>query len=420
MKRLGALTCIAVTLMAVLVLTVPLAAQESQPQASTTQQYTVQDLGTLGGTFSFAYGITNNGSVAGFSYMPGDMTWHAFLWRKGVMTDLGTLGGANSIPWGSRPLNEKNEVVGSAETSTPDPFGEDFCRFGTFLTCASFLWRDGVMSALPTLGGNNGNAVSINNRGQAAGGAENLTPDDCGLRLFQRKPVIWTKDQIEELPTLSGDTVGFVNGINDPGQAVGLSTSCTASHAVLWERGTVTYLGSLGGNDSGSMGINNRGQVFGFSYLTDNLTYHGFRWQKGIGMQDLGTLPGDTYSDAWGIDNKGRVVASSCDASFNCRAVLWQGGMMTDLNTLIPADSDWFLVEADGINARGEIVGLGCTDVECHAFLATPKASGAASDSLTAPSNNRARPTVALPENVRKLLQQRQRDRFGVGLVRPQ
>ena len=414
MKRLGALTCVVVTLFVALALTVRMAGQE-RPMVGKARHYTVHDLGTLGGTFSWAYSINNKGSITGFATLPGDTANRAFLWRKGVMTDLGTLGGPNSTA--IYVINERDEIAGAAETTAPDPFGEDFCGFGTFLTCAPFLWRSGSMTPLATLGGNNGQASSVNNRGLVVGGVENSTPDDCGIHLFQRKPVIWKNGQIEELPVLSGDTLGFAYGINDHGQSVGTTNTCTVAHASLWENGTVTDLGNLGGTISVANNINNRGQVFGDSYLPGDLTNHAFLWQKDMGMKDLGTLPEDFSSVAWGIDNKGRVVGTSCDESGNCRAFLWQNGVMTDLNTLIPADSPWFLVEADWINARGEIVGLAFNIVtgEGHAFLATPRhcGSGARCEALAPQSNNRARPTVVLPKNIRKLLQQRQGSRFG-------
>ncbi len=83
---------------------------------------------------------------------------------------------------------------------------------------------------------------------------------------------------------------------------------------------------------------------------------------------------------------------------------------MTDLNTLIPAGSPLFLFQAVDINSRGEIVGGAFlpSNGEVHAFLATPTPGGATHE----------RPKVTLPENVRKLLQQRIGfGRFGPGLM---
>ena len=60
-------------------------------------RYTVTDLGTLGGTFSTAQGISEEGWVAGWSLLPGDQTQHSFLWVEGLTTDFGTLGGRTAV-----------------------------------------------------------------------------------------------------------------------------------------------------------------------------------------------------------------------------------------------------------------------------------------------------------------------------------
>src|SRR5438094_3003719 len=270
------LTCItAMTLSAVLALPVSLEAQEQHNNEHS--RYRVKDLGTLGGTFSFAGGMNNRGEVEGLSTLPGDTAKHAYLWRKGRMIDLGTLGGPNS--GGAWRPSDSGEVGGASDTSTPDPLGQDFCGFGTNLICLPFVWHNGVMTPLPTLGGSNGIANGFNNRGQVVGRAENTTPDQTcepPTEIPEFKAVIWEDGEIEkELPTLSGEPDGRAFAINDRGEAIGLSGNCTTKvHAVLWQNDTVTDLGNLGGTSTFPSDINNRGQVVGQSDLRGDATTH--------------------------------------------------------------------------------------------------------------------------------------------------
>jgi probable HAF family extracellular repeat protein len=378
--------------------------------------YTVTDLGTLGGTFGAANGINNKGWVDGMANLPGDANHHALLWVQGLKIDLGTLGGPNSMS-GLGP-NMNGKIVGLAETSIPDPNGEDFCLCGTHLICLPFLWQNGVMAPLPTLGGNNGAASDINNQGQVVGVAETATPDStCSVSQNQGEAFLWEKGELKELPPFPGDPDGAALSINDKGQAAGASGTCQIPfagvpfHALLWENGVATDLGNLGGAmGHGANKINNRGQVVGFSDLPGDTTAHAFLWQNGV-MTDLGTVPGDFLSVGFGINDKAQVVGLSCDINFNCRAFLWQNGVMTDLNTLIPTGSPLFLFIANDINARGEIVGAAFlpSTGEVHAFLATPTPGGSA----------REAPKVALPENVRSHSSKLRLGRFGAGLMRP-
>ena len=147
--------------------------------------YKITDLGTNNSkdNFSMAMGLNNQGwteNMDGFVNPPENnlgttvSRGRAVINRDGVNIDLGTLGKPDSgnswINWGG--INDRGEAVGMSETSVPDPDGEDVCAFGTHLTCVPFLWRDGHMSALPTVGGNNGQASAINNRGEVVGFAE--------------------------------------------------------------------------------------------------------------------------------------------------------------------------------------------------------------------------------------------------------
>ena len=151
------------------------------------RSYKITDLGVNKSTdnFNMVMGLNNQGwaeNMDGVVNPPITSTsttiasGRAVINIYGLNIDLGTLGGENSwTNYGG--INDRGEAVGMAETSVPDPDGEDMCAFGTKQTCRPFLWRDGHIMALPTLGGNNGQASAINNRGQIVGISETTVQD---------------------------------------------------------------------------------------------------------------------------------------------------------------------------------------------------------------------------------------------------
>jgi probable HAF family extracellular repeat protein len=358
-----------------------------------TPSYTVTDLGAVGPNGQ-PFAITNNGLIAGTATVGGGVL-NSVLWYKGLRGDIGQpgLGGQNSVAYSA---NEMGQAVGAAQTSTVDPNGEDFCGFKALglpskgTTCLPFLWQYAVTIPLPTLGGSNGTAYQVNRRGTVAGFAENTAKDPTcpAPQKVQFRPVIWENGEIQELPIAPKNFEGVAKAVNDNGQVVGGSGICAALnpitgislqplHALLWEPGTVTDLGSLGGTGQGfgilAYNINNQGQVIGYSDLKGNANFHSFLWTRGKGMQDLGTLTGDANSVAIGLNDAGDVVGVSVDAMFNPHAYLWQNGTMTNLNTLIPAGSPLSLLTACSINSSGQIVGFAVDSKgNIHAYLATP------------------------------------------------
>ncbi|HTX34293.1 MAG TPA: hypothetical protein VME43_04700 [Bryobacteraceae bacterium] len=365
--------------------------------AAQTPRYTVTDLGNVGADGQ-PFQTTNNGLDVG-SAMVGNAL-HAVAWYQGQMYDLGTLKGENSQAFGTNMLDQPGYrpglVVGEAQTSKPDPDGEDFCSFTALGllpsgSCLPFLWRNGVMYALPTLGGNNGIANKINYADEIAGTAENTMYDatcPSGMIQHQFLPVVWQFAVPHQLPTYPGDPDGSAMAINDGGQAAGASGTCAPSspisainlqplHALLWENGTATDLGNLGGTGQ-FFGIeaeylNNAGQVVGWSDLKGDANFHAFLWTKGTGMQDLGTVGSDVNSLAIGINDAGDVVGASLDANFNPRAFLRVGQNLLDLNDLLPAGSPLYLLTACSINRARQITGIAIDLAgNIHAYLATP------------------------------------------------
>jgi probable HAF family extracellular repeat protein len=299
--------------------------------------------------------------------------------------ELGTLGGTNSsINWNG--INDPGEAVGMSETAALDPNGEDICGFGTHHICLPFLWKNGVMTALPTAGGVNGQASAINNKGQVAGYAENGMVDstcpqgDPNNRIDL--PVMWTKGNAQALPTIGTDPDGVAYGINNQGQAVGYSGTCTAAnYAVLWENGTATALPDLGDPGAIAYEINSHGQIVGQGVNSGGVPLAAL-WENNtatsLGGGEL--PPGDVASFATSINNQGQAVGSSfnSDEASWSHGLLWQNGVMYDLNTLFPASSHLFVVSASNINDSGQIAGMALYTVGPHAyqivhgFLATP------------------------------------------------
>jgi probable HAF family extracellular repeat protein len=362
--------------------------------ASAQQSYKITDLGVnkSSDNFNMVMGLNNQGwaeNMDGVLRPPIKSTsttiasGRAVISIYGLNIDLGTLGGDNSwTNYGG--INDKGDAVGMAETSVPDPDGEDFCAFLTKRTCRPFLWRHGHMMALPTLGGNNGEASAINNRGQIVGISE-TTVQDSGCSPSKPghiiSPAFWERGEVRALPTVAGDPDGFVQGINDQGQAVGSSGTCTfmAIHAVLWENDTAFELPNLGHDGNAAYAINDHGQAVGYVSTTDGTTIVASLWPNGVhsAVTNLGILPGDGAAFATGINNRGQVVGSTFNSSGWSRGFVWQDGVMTDLNTLIPEDSNLFIIAASNINERGQISGMatvmsGPDEGKIHAILLTP------------------------------------------------
>jgi probable HAF family extracellular repeat protein len=403
-------------------------------------RYSVIELGPMGGTFSQAFFVNNNRLVGGVSTVR-DGTQHATFWGLGLKMDIGAPG-VNSAAFG---INQSGQALIQTETSAKDPNSENFCGYGTGLQCRAAVWQGGVMTTLATLGGYNSTVGQINQLGEMAGIAENSTRDpECppgvafsgtGPQVLDFEAVIWgpAPGQIRELHPLPGDTVGMALWMNDNGQAVGASGRCGNTmpppiafgpHAVLWEKdGSVTDLGNLGAAVGNlATAINNRGQVVGISSLTGQSPpttgIHAFLWTTQTGMRDLGALPGDVASVGASINDSGEVVGPSFDKDGNPRAFLWQNGVMTDLNTLIPDSSPLYLLFAEAINSSGEIAGFGAVKSTCmgdpnlcetHAFLATPNniAAGRQSAEPAAQGVTSANGPFVLSEDVRKVLRER-------------
>jgi probable HAF family extracellular repeat protein len=313
------------------------------------------DLGTLPGTNnSNPIWISANGLITGAS-LNGTVdpltAWpeaSAVLWKDGQIINLGTLGGYESEGFS---VNSRGQVVGFSGNTISDP--DSILGLGT--ETRAFLWQDGKMQDLGTLGGPDAFATGMNESGQVIGFSYlNSVPAPCTLTTGA---FLWEKGKMVNLGTLGG-SCGGPGAINSRGQIVGGSNLAgdTTAHGFLWEKGTLTDLGTLGGTFSNANHLNEAGEVIGGATTAGDLAFHAFFWRHGV-MTDLGTVGGNDCSNAFGINSKSQVVGQSfpCNVNAVAHAFLWEHGHIIDLNDFVPPGSDLTVLDAEEINDRGEI-----------------------------------------------------------------
>jgi probable HAF family extracellular repeat protein len=262
-----------------------------------------------GGTESLGISINNagqavnigfNGVADPYAMIPVGFQNRTFLWDRGQIIDIGTLGGPDALPSAGCDLQRPNTIAGESYTSfTPNP------NTGV-PTQDPFLWDNGVMIDLGNLGGTMSFAQCANNREEVVGSSN-----------------------------LPGDQV---------------------SHAFLWRNGRMTDLGTLGGDISQAIWISDAGVIAGDADLPTPGIHDAVRWKDGK-ILDLGTVDGDACSRSRAINAAGVIVGGSSDCANFLHAFVWrEGEPMLDLNTLIPPGSGLQLLSAFNINARGEIL----------------------------------------------------------------
>jgi probable HAF family extracellular repeat protein len=335
----------------------------------------VTDLGTLPGVnlSSGASWISTNGTIVGLSEnglidpLLNIPDGRGVLWTKdGQIIDLGTIaGGPQSNAFAAI---DRMQVAGISTNTIPDPYS----MFGLGYQIRGFVWQNGVKQDLGTLGGPDTVPQGINQRGQIVGTSyTNYTPNPAtGIPTVD--PFLWENGRMVDLGTLGG-TQGRANFVNNLGQVVGNSNLAgdQSSHAFLWDRGSLTDLGTLGGSNSESDWLSDSGLVVGISQLQGDQVHHAFVWNKGV-MTDVGTL--DLCSNGFTINSRGQVVGTSTD----CHGVvkhlfLWEKGSISDLGTLILPGSDIQLLDLLDINDLGEIAATGILpNGNFHACLLVP------------------------------------------------
>lgn len=280
--------------------------------------YRIVDLGMLpgGSWISRAECISDRGQIGGYCRVSG--IYRPFIWQNGVMEGLSTpyieTGYAQSINssgqiagwWAGEAVVWENGVmrilgVGSAGDINDNGLiaGSSYEATGYDRAC---LWQNEVLEDIGVLPGfQTCFAAAINEGGQVVGTSRDATG-------YETKAFIWRNGSIEPIEELRA-----ASDINDSGQVVGWNRS----GALLWQDGTVESIVGM----FRATAINNSGMVVGWSGGMYDARAQ--LWNDGV-LQDLGTLPGGTISQAYDINSSGQIVGYSTGADGWEHAVLWQ------------------------------------------------------------------------------------------------
>jgi probable HAF family extracellular repeat protein len=193
--------------------------------------------------------------------------FRAVIWKGDEIEELGTFGGNVSQ---TTQINERGQAPGFAQNTTPDPFSIYYFQFfgssgGT--QTRAFLWEKGHMQDLGTLGGPDAAASFVSNRGQVAGASYTNSTPNAITTIPTEDPFLWENGKMIDLGSLGG-TFGFPNALNNRGQVVGQSNLVGDQPGnfdpFLWdgEKLIDLFTTSVGGNPLTANAINDAGEVW--------------------------------------------------------------------------------------------------------------------------------------------------------------
>ncbi|MEU7796949.1 hypothetical protein AB0B11_26330 [Micromonospora tulbaghiae] len=260
----------------------------------------IEDLGTLGGPNSQAEAIDERGRIVGTA-QAADGSSHAVAWVDGKIQDLGLTGGIFSIAYDTAG----DRVVGVYHVTDSFSGRRPFVRTGN---------TEITIDAPP-----GASALAVNEAGTVAGtyGYKDWTDPP-----FVNQAFVWRDGVLRSLGTLGGPT-SDATGINDLGQVVGTSWTADGRFAAFFWDGTTMHRLATGAESPTAQAVNDSGLVIG----TDGTTSRAMIWPSPTAESQLLPMPdGAVSSIAINVNDPGLIVglAYFTSPSWHSRAVVWR------------------------------------------------------------------------------------------------
>ena len=317
--------------------------------------YDIVDLGCISEGQCYAMVVNEGGQVAGYGDAPNGMSTHGFVWDGSELVHIVPLNYPNGGQVWAYGINDSGEVVGYSSNGG--------------LSIRAYVWNGEEMIDLGVPEWSNvdySRAQDINNNGWIVGMAGGVPYD---LRGFIKHDDVW-----DQIPTFGGNE-SRAYSINDINDVVGYARNKDGKiRAFGIPKGNIKAmfdLGDLGGGAAYAYDVNNKRQVAGQSKTKDEY-WKAYIWDLKTGMVELGTLGGNE-SYAWSLNDAGVVVGKSQLPEGGTHGFIYTDGEMFDINNYIIPDINITFVNIRDINEAGQLAAVGeYSDGTKHPFLLIP------------------------------------------------